>query len=305
MCSSEEDELVSKGTRLASAGRFRESVVCLEKALAGRPDHPVALVAMASSLSRMGYFQAAIARCEQAIGANPLNADAWFIRGSVLYMTGRWTEAVPCLDQATSIDPGHTAARVGLSQFYLGAPGIAGGSVEKAKAQGNALLAIPGKRGEYQGHMVLANIAVHDEDWAEMTRQLTAAETAEGDGADPVGALRSHAWYLLNKKKDAQAALPIVERYVKAAPADDVTAWFLDGEVKRELGRCADALPRYDQVLAKRAEARGSRWGAAVCREQLGQKDAAGRYYEEYARRFPDDVRAKEAKAAIKRLAGS
>ena len=117
--------------------------------------------------------------------------------------------------------------------------------------------------------------------------------------------MRSHAWFLLNRKKDAQAALPVVERYVKAAPAEDLTALFLDGEVKRQLGRCADALPRYEQVLAKRAEARGSRWGAAVCREQLGQKDAARSDYAEYARRFPDDDRAKEAKAAAKRLAGS
>lgn len=257
----------------------------------------------------------ALERFEHAAEMEQGNADYQFWLGSgafdhlddvgMLSKMSRASEGRKAFEKAVTLDPGHVAARVGLSQFYLGAPAIAGGSVEKAKAQGDALLAIPGKRGEYQGRIVLAGIAARDENWVEMSRQLTLAETAEGDGADPVGALRSHAWFLLNKKKDAQAALPIVERYVKAAPADDVTAWFFDGEVKRQLGRCADALPRYDQVLAKRAEARGSRWGAAVCREQLGQKDAARRDYEEYARRFPDDERAKEAKAAIKRLAGS
>ena len=201
----------------------------------------------------------ALTRLEHAVAMQPGNADYQFWLGSASF------------EKAIALDPGHVAAHVGLSQFYLGAPGIAGGSVEKAKAQGNALLAIPEKRGEYQGHMVLAGIAAHDENWAEMTKEFTAAETAGGDGADPVGALRSHAWYLVNKKKDPQAALPIVERYVKAAPADDLTALFLDGEVKR----------------------------------QLGQKDAARRDYEEYARRFPSDDRAKEAKAAVKRLAGS
>jgi TolA-binding protein len=79
----------------------------------------------------------------------------------------------------------------------------------------------------------------------------------------------------------------------------------LDGEVKRQLGRCSDALPRYDQVLAKSDGAKGSRWGAAVCREKLGQKAAAQHDYEEFVRRFPNDDRAKEAKAAIKRLGGS
>ena len=62
-------------------------------------------------------------------------------------------------------------------------------------------------------------------------------------------------------------------------------------------------MPRRSQGCSP--EARGSRWGAAVCREQLGQKDAARRDYEEFARRFPDDDHAKEAKAAMKRLAGS
>jgi len=208
-------------------------------------------------------------------------------------------------EKAIALDPGHVAARVGLSQFYLNAPGIAGGSVEKARAMGDALLALPEKRGEFQGRMVLAGIAAHEENWAEMSRQCTAAETASGEGADAVGALRTQAWFLLTRKKDAAAAEPVVARYVKAAPADDMTALYLDGEVKRQLGRCGDALPRFDQVLAKFEGARGSRWGAAVCREQLGQKEAARRDYEEYARRFPEDARTKEAKAAIKRLAGS
>jgi len=208
-------------------------------------------------------------------------------------------------EKAIAIDPNTVGARIGLAQFFLLAPGIAGGSVEKAKALGDALVAIPEKRGEFQGRMVLARVAAHEKDWTEMSRQLTLAETAGGVGADPVAALRTQAWNLLNQKKDPEAAAPVVARYLKAAPADDVTAWFLDGEVKRQLGHCAEALPQYDRVLAEHPDARGSRWGAAVCRDQLGQKEVARKNYEEYASRFPNDDRAKEAKAAIKRLAGS
>jgi tetratricopeptide (TPR) repeat protein len=257
----------------------------------------------------------ALTRMERAVALQPGNADYQFWLGNASFesiddvgMLSKMSLASggrKAFEKAIALDPSHVAAHVGLSQFYLGAPGIAGGSIEKAKAEGRALLAIPGKRGEYQGHIVLAGIAAQKEDWAEMSREFTAAETAEGDGADPVNALRSQVFLLLTKKKDPHSALPIAERYVKAASPDDLTALFLDGEIKRQLGRCADALPRFDQVLAKRAEARGSRWGAAVCREQLGQKDAARRDYEEYARRFPDDARAKEAKAAAKRLSGS
>ena len=161
-------------------------------------------------------------------------------------------------ERAIAIDPNMVAARMGLAQFYIGAPAIAGGSVEKAKAQGDALVALPDKRGEFQGRMVLAGVAVHEKDWAEMSRQFTLAETAGGVGADPVAALRSLAWNLLNQKKDPEAAAPVVARYLKVAPADDVTAWFLDAEVKRQLGHCADALPQYDRVLVTRPEAKAA-----------------------------------------------
>jgi TolA-binding protein len=48
----------------------------------------------------------------------------------------------------------------------------------------------------------------------------------------------------------------------------------------------------------------GSRWGSAVCHEAVGQKDAARRDYEEFIKRFPEDEKAKDAKAAVKRLSG-
>jgi tetratricopeptide (TPR) repeat protein len=257
----------------------------------------------------------ALERFQRAAELSPADADVQYWLGSasfdriddvgMLSQMSLASQGRKAFEKAIALDAGHVAARVGLAQFYLDAPGIAGGSVAKAKDQGNALLALPGKRGEFQGRMTLGAIAVHEQDWPEMSRQLTAAETAAGDGASPAAAMRTHIWSLLNKKKDPQAAQPVVARYLAAAPADDLTPIFLDAEIKRTLGNCADALPRYEQVLAKSAGARGSRWGAAVCRDTLGQKDAARKDYEEYARRFPDDDRAKEARAAIKRLGGS
>jgi len=257
----------------------------------------------------------ALKRFERAVELQPAEAEYQYWLGSASFehiddvgMLSKMSLASggrKAFEKAIAIDPNMIAPRVGLARFFIGAPGIAGGSVERAREQGMALVALPDKRGEFQGRMVLAGVAAHEKDWVEMSRQYTLAETAGGLGADAAVALRSQASNLLNQKKDPQAAAPVVARYLKAAPADDVTAFFLDGEVKRQLGRCAEALQAYDQVLGKRPEARGSRWGAAVCHDTLGQKDAARRNYEEYVRRFPNDDRAKEAKAALKRLAGS
>ena len=257
----------------------------------------------------------ALERFQKAAGMDPNKAEYqfWFANAcfdrvddvNMFSQMSLASDGKKAFEKAIALDPSYVEPHVGLAQFFLQAPSIAGGSVDKAKAQGEALLAIPDHKGEFQGRLVLGGIAAQQEHWDEMSKQYTLAESAGGAGADPVTALRTHAWQLLNKKKDAKAAEPVVERYLKVARPDDYTARFLDAEVKRVTGRCADALPRYDEILAKVDGARGSRWGAAVCHDTLGQKDAAKREYEEYVKRFPDDARTKEAKAALKRLAGS
>jgi len=206
------------------------------------------------------------------------------------------------MEKTIALDPNHVGAHYGLGQFYLQAPGIAGGSVDKAKKEGEALLAIPGGKGAYLGNMFLAEMAAKSQDWAEMSRRYNAAETCGGEGADPAAAMRSQLSLLLFRKKDPKTAQPVMDRYLKIASPDDLTAAFMDGEIKRQLGRCADALPRYQQVLAKNPAAQNSRWGSAVCYESVGDKIAARRDYEEFLKRFPKDDRAKEAKEALKRL---
>ena len=310
---------VPKPEEVAAARKVLEAQAAREPANARWP-YALGFVASfeadhASGDAATAKRKESLERFEKAVSLQPNNAEyqcslgnAAFERVDDVGMLSKMSLASQgrkAFERSVELDPNLVAPRVGLAQFFLGAPGIAGGSVDKAKAQGDALLAIAGKRGEFQGRMVLGGIAAHEKNWTEMSRQLTAAETAVGDGADPAVAMRSQAFHLLNEKNDVPAAVPVVERYVKRAAPDDLTAFYLDGEVKRLSGRCADALPRYDHVLEKYAAARGSRWGAAVCREQLGQRDAARRDYEEYARRFPNDNRAKEAKAAVKRLSGS
>lgn len=257
----------------------------------------------------------ALAGFEKAVALQPGNADyqVWLATASfdrvddvnMLSKMSLASDGRKAYEKAIEIDPANVLARVGLAQFYMVAPAIAGGSVDKAKVQAEALLRVPDGAGEFQGYMLSGNIAAYEKNWTEMTAQYARAETAKGLGADPVIPLRALAWRLLNDKKDPQAAAPVAERYVKVAAPDDMTALFLDGEVKRQLGHCDQALPRYDEVLTKFEGARGSRWGAAVCADQLGRKDAALKNYQEYAKRFPDDEHAKDAKAAIKKLTGS
>ena len=266
----------------------------------------------ATGVTRAAKHEAALKHLRRAVELNPNLALYQFWLGSMAFdrisdvnmvsKVSLASEGRKAFEKAVELDPNHLPARVGLVQYYLRAPAIAGGSVDKAKVQAEAMLHVPDHAGDYQAQMAYAGIAVHEKNWKEMSRRYTLAEKSQGVGSDPLATLRTNAMMLLTRANDPNAAAPVVERYVTLAPADDVSALFLDAELKRQLGRCAEALPQYDKVLAKVPEARGSRLGAAACREQLGQKDAAKRDYKEFLKRYPKDERAAEAKEALKRL---
>jgi tetratricopeptide (TPR) repeat protein len=262
--------------------------------------------------ARAAKREDALKRMRRAVELSPNTAIYQFWLGSaafdriddvnMLSKVSLASEGRKALEKAVELDPNYLPARIGLAQYYLQAPAMAGGSVDKAKAQAEAMLRLADHAGDYQGQMTYAGIAAHEKNWSEVSRRYTLAESAKGAGSDPLMALRANAVVLVTRAHDPKGAAPVVERYVKLAPADDVTAWFLEAEVKRQLGHCDQAMPIYDKVLAKVPEARGSRLGAGACHEQLGQKDAAKRQYEEFLKRYPKDERAAEAKAALKRL---
>jgi tetratricopeptide (TPR) repeat protein len=121
-------------------------------------------------------------------------------------LTGRIHDAFA---KAVELDPLYFDARDGLVQFYLLAPGIAGGSVSKAREVAAAAQA----RQPEHAKLLRARIAMREERWAEAERELASVQA----GAD--AALRSavrEAWgqvgavYLHNAQP--AKARPVFER---------------------------------------------------------------------------------------------
>jgi tetratricopeptide (TPR) repeat protein len=223
--------------------------------------------------------------------------DVGMLSKAGLASTGR-----KAFEKAIEIDPNNVSARYGLGVFFYKAPGIAGGSNAKAKAQGEALLSVPGGRGEYWGRMLLAQIAIADKNWTEMSKQLTAAETAKGDGANPAAAFQTQIFQLLGAAKNPSAALPVIARYRAAAKPDENAPDYLEGLARSQMGQCETAVVSFEKVLARTADARNTRYELAACYEKLGNRAEAKKNYDEFAKRFPADDRAQKAKDASKRL---
>lgn len=197
------------------------------------------------------------------------------------------------------IDPNQIEPRVGLAQYFINAPAIAGGSYRKAREQGEALLEIPG--GAFRGRMVLAQVAQAKEDWDEMASQYVAAESAEGEGASAMAAKKAHASALLRSKKDAEAALAMATKAEEATLTEDADLMAIRGLALVELERWAEARPVLVRVIEMNPKARRSRIALGRAMEGLGKWAEAKAAYAAYLEQFPEGEQADDAKAGIRR----
>jgi tetratricopeptide (TPR) repeat protein len=88
-------------------------------------------------------------------------------------------------DKAVALDGDNVAARDGLLQFYMLAPGFMGGSMAKADEQGREIK----RRNAYLGGMALATLANRRKDLVSVERELKAVTAAYPDSINPVASL--------------------------------------------------------------------------------------------------------------------
>lgn len=188
-------------------------------------------------------------------------------------------------EDARRLAPSQTAPRHALLQYYLQAPGIAGGGMDKARAELDAIAAID----VAEGHAALATIAQH-----ESRHDLALAEYRKALALKPdsarfrlqVGLLLQHlklwdeafvhfetwttedpsagaAWYQLGRTaalsgQRLEAGVTAFQRYLEIAPdienPEPTHAWFRLGEVHRHAGRTTDAKQAFERAVALDAD---------------------------------------------------
>lgn len=260
--------------------------------------------------------KAAREAAERAVELDPNSALAQYWLGNAVFGTindagmlekaSLASKGKKAYEKAVELDPNLVPARYAMAQFYIGAPGIAGGSTKKAREQAEALLTIDG--GAFYGQSLLGQLAAKDKKWADMEKAyaaaLAAAEEADADDAAALrrSALMAWSWSLIDAKKDPAAALPVIERMATDLPPDDPTALFLRARALQGLERWAEAAADYRAALALRPEAVNSGFYLGLCLEESGDKAGALEAYEAFIERHPDEDRVGEAKKAVKRL---
>ena len=201
-------------------------------------------------------------------------------------------------ERAVALDPTMLDARFGLVNFYSIAPGIMGGSMEKAREQADEI----GKLNPMQGHMARARIAEREKNDTALVTAYQAAIAAAPDSAPAYYNLQ--AFY--RSKQRWPEALALMDQLIKRRP-DEAVAHALYGIIAAnggiEMERGERELKWY---LANRPPNDSPRSAANVnfrlgtIYEKTGRKDEARAAYQEALRIVPDHADAKKALAALK-----
>jgi tetratricopeptide (TPR) repeat protein len=188
-------------------------------------------------------------RVEACVAARPQSARCHHVLAglySAMAMSGGISDGLKLagkikdhLVQAVKLDPNHFAMRWELSQYYLQAPGIVGGSVRKARELAREYASIDPAR----SRLLMAAVHTYEEEWSEAAAELSAVQAGRDalllEDLNDVWVSLGFAQLQAEKWEPAAKAF----RQVLATDADHAMAHF-------GLGRCLLAQNRYSEAIA-------------------------------------------------------
>jgi tetratricopeptide (TPR) repeat protein len=237
---------------------------------------------------------------ERAVELADNNAEYHFILGNVYGIQAQLANIFSKLSyagkvktqflKAVELKPNELRYRSGLMNYYLMAPGIAGGSVSRAKEQAEAMLRIdPG-----EGHIAYAQIASYEKDYPEAEKHYK-----DAIAADPSKGLRYNLLgYFYLRLKRVDDAIAQFRSYVRLSP-DDPNSYDSLGEGLLEKGDANESLQSYAKALELNPSFAPSVFGTARCYEAKGMKGEALTAYKKYLDLVPQGVNAGVAKKKV------
>lgn len=248
----------------------------------------------------------AVAAGEKATMLAPKNAQAFFWLGNaygsrigevgMLSKMSIATKLRDAFEQAVRLDPAMIDARDSLIEFYLQAPGMIGGGIDKAQAQAIAIAKYDASR----GFMAQGRIAMHEKKPAEALKAYEQAYALK-PGSEQLRLSLIVAYQQAKRWKDAHdmAKKWTIEDPKKAAP------WYQIGRIAAESGQYLPEGEAALHVFLNLAPGRGdpepkhARYRLGQILAKAGRKDEARA---ELQAALKIDPKFKEAKSALSAL---
>ena len=287
----------------------------IERAVKTAPENGRWIMAQSMILIRRGDTDKAYDLAKKSIKQSPDDARLQYLFGnaafahindvSVINMGAVSGKGKAAYERAVELDPTLIDAHVGLASFYLYAPGIAGGSVAKAREIVRTVAGIEG--GASQAALLRMQIEGKEKNWDAFNEAAAESVELAGDEEARQTARMQVAMILVfqgERYEDALGMIRQIHDNEASAGAEfrPGTVSFVEGTCLQKSGDLPGAVACYERTLAINPDAQNTRYKIAECYEALGQPALAAANYEEFAERFKGDGRAKTARKKAKAL---
>lgn len=294
--------------RFITDQKYEDAKAEVRAALKRNEKDDVSLHCMGAILIESGDSKGSIEWFEKAIDANPNSSPHHLWLANALGDQADHTSKIklPFLarrikgefDKASQLDPSSIDARHGLIEFYSQAPGVMGGSMDKAKEQAREIT----KLSAWRGHYEMGRLFDREKDVAGAEKEYAAAVTAMPDSTAPYLYLAS--FYRRQKRWDD--ALKTYETALQHRP--DANGLRLNiAYTLNQSGQNLDRAERETRAWMATAPSDAPKVNVATAHyllgqfaEKAGKKDVAKSEYQQALALVPNHGDAKRALEALK-----
>jgi tetratricopeptide (TPR) repeat protein len=197
---------------------------------------------------------------------------------------------------AVEYDPENVQAHLALMSFYVHAPSIVGGGMEKAKERAETIASLD----EYYGHVAHAMIAKREDDNAAAESSYLAAASVDSQNAKGWSLLGT---FYIDVERPADAVL-VFERVRELVPDDLVAVYQLaraHAESGDDLAAAEEGFKAYiaAEDRPEEPEVASAHWRLALVYEGQGRYAEAMAELDEAIRLNPEHVMAVESKERL------
>lgn len=295
-----------EGVSLFDAGKRGEARALLEAAAREDPKDARAALYLGRILLAQDDFYNAVLWFEKAVALDGASSDnqLWLgraygsqaLKANVFKQASLAGKVKKAFEKSVELDGNNIDARFALIDYYLQAPGIMGGSVEKAREQ-TAEIA---RRDGLRGHRAVGRIAEYEKNFAAALAAYARAEKEFPGKREPFFWMTN----LYSRQKEYTKAFDVMEKLLQEQPAE-LLACFQIGNLASQSGerldRGEECLKLYLAREPKKTEPSLATTHLVLGRvyEKKGSRELARR---EYEAALKIDPALKDAQAALKKL---
>lgn len=294
----------STGLRLIESRKFSAAQSFFEKEVRKNKKDADAHYYLSVALMRQQQYDDAEDAIDNAIDLNSTAASYHLLRGQILGLKARDANVISqgflapkiknAFLRASELDPGSIEARQALFNYYIIAPGIMGGSQEKALEQANTIVSLDPVR----GHLLLSNFYLRAKSDTALAEQhiRKAIDAAPNSGAG----YKQLGYLLMNRNRFAEA-YGQMQKYIDREP-DNADAYDSYADVLKAEKKYDQAIEKYHVALSVDKTYSASVYSIAECYELKGMKTKAKETYQWYVTLEPQGRRSVAAQKKIKEL---